>query len=88
MIQRAQELLDRLVQDFPNCVPELVTFPSGAFMLYATAAGEEWGMEYLPSFSVFGVSKVSNATFGWEGVENAFDKFEAAETFLRDLFPK
>jgi hypothetical protein len=31
MIQRAQELMDRLRQDFPTSFPELKTFPSGAF---------------------------------------------------------
>jgi hypothetical protein len=88
MIQRAQELMDHLRQDFPDSVPQLKTFSSGGFMLYARVAGEEWVLEYMPSLRAFGVSKVSKAAFAWEGFENGFKTFEEAESFLRGLFSK
>ena len=64
---------------------ELKTFPSGAYMLYFDVNGEEYVLEYLPSLKTYGVSKVSNATFGWEGFENPFDDFEAAKRFALEL---
>ncbi len=67
---------------------ELVTFPSGAYLFYFDLAGEEYVLEYLPSHKAYGVSKVSNATFGWEGFENPFDDFEGAKQFVIRLLKK
>ena len=80
-----KNLSDELERNFPSSKRELVTFPSGAYMFYFFVAGEEYVMEYLPSFKCYGISKVSNATFGWEGVENSFEEFEAAKNFVWSL---
>jgi hypothetical protein len=88
IIQQAQELKDRMVRGCPNSFPVLETFSSGAFMLHFSVAGQAWVMEYMPSMRAFGVSKVTKATFAWEGFENGFKTFGEAETFLRGLFPQ
>ncbi len=80
-----KNLSEELETHFPSSKKELVRFPSGAYMFYFFVANEEYVLEYLPSLKCYGVSKVSNATYGWEGVENSFEDFEAAKRFVWSL---
>ena len=83
-----KDFIIRLDRDYPGSKKELVTFPSGAYMLYFYVAGDEYVLEYLPSLKAYGVSKVKNATYGWEGVEKDFTTFEAATQFALHLLTR
>jgi hypothetical protein len=62
---------------------KLTTFPSGAFTIDVSVGAEVHVVEYLPSLGQkFGVSRMSTAVFGWEGVENAFESFQEVEDYL------
>jgi len=54
-------------------------------MLDVKIGAETYVIEYLPSLSAVGVSRVSTSTFGWEGFEHPFDCFEDAKTHLLSL---
>ncbi len=84
-MQKLEEFIATLKLDFPASKPELTNFPSGAFMLDITVGPEIFVFEYLPSVGGYGVSRVSTATFGWEGFENVFEDFESAKAFILDL---
>lgn len=79
------QLAEQIGRNFPSSEPKLTTFPSGAAMLDVTIGPEIYVMEYLPSVGGIGVSRMSTATFGWEGYENAFDTFEEAKSFLLQM---
>ncbi len=85
MTPTPEEYLSRLSSRFPESNPKLTPFPSGAFMIDLEIQKEALVIEYLPSFGKFGVSKLSTAVFGWEGVENAFDTADEVEAYLGDL---
>jgi hypothetical protein len=53
-------------------------------MIDVTIAGEVHVVESLAAGG-FGVSRMSTAVFGWEGVENAFSTFEEVEVYLARL---
>lgn len=56
-------------------------------MLDIPVGAETWVLEYLPSLSThgMGVSRMSTATFGWEGWEHPFDDFASAQAFVLAL---
>ena len=75
--------LERIRTRLPKRAAKLTTFPSGAFMIHVSVGAEVHVVEYLPSMGhKFGVSRMSTAVFGWEGVENAFESFEEVEDYL------
>ena len=76
--------LARLRTLLPHCEPKLTAFPSGAFMIDVPLAGEVHVVESVLNHG-FGVSRMSTAVFGWEGVENAFSTFEEVEAYLISL---
>jgi hypothetical protein len=80
-----EEHLSRVLARFPRSNPKLTGFSSGEFMIDLEIRGEALVIEYLPSFEKYGVSRVSTAVFGWEGVENTFDTFEEVESYLTEI---
>jgi len=70
---RGELLRNRIQRRFPSCGPRLVEFPSGAFMIDIDLQGETYVVEYVPRFGTYGLSKMSTATFGWEGYEEDFE---------------
>lgn len=69
---------------YPNNKLELTLFPSGAAMFQVQIGEETYSLEYHLDVGV-GISKVSTATFGWEGYDYPFESFEEARTFIFDL---
>jgi hypothetical protein len=88
MLTQIQELGEELRRDFPSSNPKFTPFPSGAAMLDVKIGSEIYVMEYLPSMKSVGISKMSGATFGWEGFERSFDDFNGAREFLLALLKK
>ena len=66
-------------------IPKLTSFPSGAAMLDVKVGAETYVLEYHPNVEGVGISKMSTATYGWEGYEHCFDAFELAKAFLVQL---
>jgi hypothetical protein len=85
MLSEVTQLAEQIGRSYPSSDPKLTTFPSGAVMLDVKIGPEIYVMEYLPSIGGIGISRMSTATFGWEGFENAFDTFEEAKSFLLHL---
>jgi hypothetical protein len=88
MLTQIEKLSEDLKRDYPWSNPKFTPFPSGAAMLDVTIGPETYVMEYLPSLRAIGVSRMSSATFGWEGFEHSFESFQSAREFLIALFPK
>jgi hypothetical protein len=87
MQSQFKELCAELQRDFPNNPSKLTLFPSGSAMLDVKIDAETYVMEYHVDVGV-GISRMSTATFGWEGCENSFDSFEEAKTYLHSLLKK
>jgi hypothetical protein len=87
MQSQFKELYAELQRDFPNNDSKLTEFPSGAAMLHLKIGAETFIMAYYSNVGV-GISRMSTATFGWEGYENPFDSFEEAKTYLLSLLKK
>jgi hypothetical protein len=85
VLDQMRELCERIKREHPGASPSLTTFDSGAANLHATIGSEIYVMEYLPSLAAVGVSKVSAATYGWEGFDHPFKNFTDAEAFMLDL---
>jgi hypothetical protein len=71
MKHSGKEFFEKLQTVLPGGSMQLTDFPSGAFMIDVAIGPETHVVEYLPDLGL-GVSRKSTATFGWEGVENAF----------------
>jgi hypothetical protein len=87
MQSQFKELFAELQRDFPNNQSKLTLFPSGAVMLHVNIGVETYVMAWYSNVGV-GISRMSTATFGWEGYENPFDSFEEAKTYLFSLLKK
>ena len=74
----------RLSAEFPRTNPRLIAFPSGSFMLDLDMRGETYVIEYVAGLGC-GISKQSDATFGWEGVETVLETTAQLENRIRDL---
>jgi hypothetical protein len=75
--------LERIRTRLPDRTAKLTKFPSGAFMIDVSVGSEVHVVEYLRSVGQrFGVSRMSTAVFGWEGVEKAFESLEEVEDYL------
>ena len=73
---------ERVSAQFPASRPKLTSFPSGAFMIDVVVDTEIYVVEHQPSLGGFGVSRMSTAVFGWEGVEKSFESLDAAEKHI------
>jgi hypothetical protein len=81
----AIESFYRLAQQFPECNPKVIEFPSGAAMLDVIIRGEGYTAEFIPSRGVFGLTKTANATYGWEGLAESFETIAQLEARLIEL---
>ena len=88
MLTEIQQLGEQVKRDYPSSNPKFTPFPSGAAMLDVEIGPETYVMEYLPSLRAVGISRISTATFGWEGFEHPFNDFESAKAFLLSLLQK
>lgn len=88
MLTQIHELGEQIKRDYPASNPKFTSFPSGAARLDVRIGSETYVMEYLPSLNAVGVSRMSTATFGWEGFEHSFDNFQSAKDFLASLLQK
>jgi hypothetical protein len=76
-------LCSRLVTAHPALQAQYLEFPSGAFMIDLTVAGEPYMIESIGC--EFGLSRQKTAVFGWEGVEERFESADALERRIREL---
>ena len=88
MRNEIQEFSEQIRRDYPSADPKFTPFPSGAARLDVKVGSETYAMEYLPSLLAVGISRMSTATFGWEGFEHPFDTFHEAREFMCDLLKK
>jgi len=84
MQEQFKNLKKEIAMSYPNNKLELTLFPSGAAMFQVQIGEETYSLEYHLDVGV-GISKVSTATFGWEGYDYPFESFEEARTFIFDL---
>jgi len=85
VLSEIQQLGEQIKQEYPSSDPKFTPFPSGAAILDVRIGPETYVMEYLPSRRAVGISRMSTATFGWEGFEHAFQDFQGAKAFLLSL---
>jgi hypothetical protein len=85
MLVEIEQLGEQIKRDYPSSNPKFTPFPSGAAMLDVKIGPETYVMEYLPSLRAVGISRMSTATFGWEGFEHSFGDFQSAKEFLMSL---
>jgi hypothetical protein len=78
-------IANRVRLRWPSLPVKLDEFPSGAFMLDLELSGETYVVEYLPSFGKYGLSRLSTASYGWEGFEEEFSDVEHLFERLGDL---
>ncbi len=68
-----------------SCQPQVTAFPSGAATLDLTIHGTRYSAEYFPSFGRYALSKVGDATYGWEGVDESFASASELEVAIERL---
>jgi hypothetical protein len=71
----AKDLIIQIFTEFPESNPKLTDFPSGAFMIDIQINNVSYVAEYVVGQG-YGFSKTREATFGWEGVEKAFQSID------------
>jgi hypothetical protein len=79
----ATDLHDRLLQEFPESRPRLTEFPTGAFMMDVQINDVPYVAEYVVGQG-YGFSRTREATFGWEGVEKAFQSIDSLANHIVD----
>jgi len=78
-------LADEVRQGSGNIKTEVTTFPSGAVSLLIRTEGRAFGLDYLPSYGMFGVDELeADAGFN-SGYRFGFKDFESARVKLLDL---
>ena len=80
-----KEFRAELKRDFPKTKVELSLFSSGASMMDVSIGDETFVIEALANQPEVGVSRMSTATFGWEGCENVFSSFSEAKDYVFSL---
>lgn len=88
MRNNMSEFMHVLLRRFPECHAKLTVLQSGMVLLDFMVGDEPYVMEYLPTPNIIGVSKVKSATYGWEGVDRAFDSFEKASEYVLVLLSR
>lgn len=69
--------------EFPESSPTLTEFSAGSFNIDFACRGQAWIIEAY--WSEFGLSRIANATFGFEGAEEVFNSGEELKTRLSEL---
>lgn len=82
------EIFKRIAVRFPEGKPELTEFPSGAAMLDLTIHKVRYCAEYLPSFKMYGLSKIEGASPFWEGVDESFTTAEELEAKILEMMTR
>jgi len=81
-----EDLFAELQRDFPANASKLTLFPSGSAMLDVEIGAETYVAEFMKSLGDgVGISKLSTATYGWEGCESVFASFDEAKVHLLSL---
>jgi hypothetical protein len=75
----------KLAARFSRFESKITEFPSGAAMLDLTINGIHYTAELLPALNGYGLSRTDHATFGWEGVDEAFATCEELEAAIEAL---
>jgi len=78
----------RIASRFPECAFGITEFPSGAAMLDLTLGGKDYCAEYVPSLTLFGLSKVEGSSPFWEGFDESFKSSEELEARIAELAAK
>ena len=81
----AIESFQHIAERFPEALPQITEFPSGAAMLDIVIGGVDYCAEYLPSFDSYGLSKASGASPFWEGFEQSFTSADQLEQKIAEM---
>lgn len=76
---------DEIRQGSSDIKTEITTFPSGAVSLLIRIGGRAFGLDYLPSYGMFGVDELeADAGFN-PGYRFGFQDFESARAKLLNM---
>jgi hypothetical protein len=82
--EEIRALYCQIGREFPRNSTRLEIYPGGAAFLDVKVGTETYVMEYHANVGI-GISRISTATYGWEGYEHSFDNFRSAREHLLAL---